>query len=79
MIVLVTPSLGSDIRAYTNADAPRPAITPWTPGPSSATRNRQMIPAETEPGGGDANQAAEDHIEAVMSVISEAGADDVDG
>lgn len=79
VIMLVTPALRPNIRPDTNPNPPRPSIAPRTPGPAGAAGNREMVPAETEPGGGDTDQAAEDHVEAVVAVVGEAGADDVDG
>lgn len=75
----LAPPFCADVRAPTDANAPRALVAAGAPRPASASSNWQVIPAEGEPGAGDADEGAKQHVEAEVAEVGEACAGNVDG
>jgi hypothetical protein len=73
------PALGAHVGSNANTNAPGTLVAPRAPGPACTAGDRQVVPAEAEPGRGDANQATKDEIKAKVTEIGKARACDVDG
>jgi hypothetical protein len=65
------------IARHTNARVKRSIPTPWSPRPSAATAEREMIHAEPHVRKGSAHHGAAQDIPAVMAVVEPAGRGDV--
>lgn len=74
----LAPSLCADVGAATNANAPRALVAAGAPGPACAAGDGEVVPAEGEPGAGDADEGAEEHIEAKVAKVGVACTGDVD-
>jgi hypothetical protein len=75
---LVAPSFRSDIGSHTNTNSKGSRITSWSPCPSSAARDWEVIPSEAEPRGRNTDQASEDEVKSMMSEVSETRAGNID-
>lgn len=75
----LTPALRTHIITPSNTNTPRTIITPRSPRPARASRNRQVVKSEAKPTRRDTDQTAEQDIEAEMAVVHEAGGAHVDG
>lgn len=74
----LTPPLRAHIRAPSNPNPERPLIAPRSPRPSRAPRNREVVEPKAEPRARDADQAAEQDVEAKVAEVGEARGADVD-
>jgi hypothetical protein len=73
-----TPPFSSHITASSDANAPRAIIAPGSPRPARTPSDGQVVEPEAEPRARNADQAAEEDVEAKVAVIHEAGCADVD-
>lgn len=75
----LAPPLGAHITSPTDSNTPGPLIAPGSPRPACAACDGEVVEPETEPRRRDANQAAEQDVEAKVAEVGEAGGADVDG
>lgn len=73
------PPLRANISRNADPNPERPIPGPSAPAPARARADREVVPAEGEPGADDADQAAGNDVEAEVAEVGEAGAGDVDG
>jgi hypothetical protein len=78
-VSLPTPSLGSDITSATDTDTPCAVVASWSPSPSRASCNGEVVPAERKPRTRHANECTKQQIETKMTEIGKARARDVYG
>jgi hypothetical protein len=74
----LTPALRAHITATSDPDAPRAVITPGSPRPARPPSDGQVVEPETEPRARDTDQAAEQDVEAEVTIVDESGGADVD-
>jgi hypothetical protein len=73
----LTPSLCSNIAATSDSNTECAVITPGSPRPARTPSDRQMVKPEAEPCARDADQAAEEDVEAEVAEIDKARGADV--
>lgn len=78
-LALLAPTRSAHVRAPTHTDAPRAVVAARPPGPSRTSGDGKVVQTETEPCADDADQAAEEDVEAEVAKIREACTGDVDG
>lgn len=67
------------ITARSEHSAKRFPLAPWSPAPSAASPDGEVVHPEAEPAQDDAHERAEEDVEAVVAEIGVPGAGDVDG
>lgn len=78
-IIISLRGANHPITARSEQSAKRLAIAPWSPAPTAASPDGEMVHPEAEPAQDDAHERAEEDVEAVVAEIGVPGAGDVDG